>query len=143
VHDPVCDWEWFVHTFPEQQDGASVDDRAKEMPGQSAVDSETMKQRIRRTAFWTHASGLCRFDGQLWKPAIHSFMQSAQLRDDEAVPDWLYLAMAHAKIGEAEVARSWYDKADQWIREHAKESVEHLPLRDRTAEALQVQSADN
>ena len=73
----------------------------KETSEQPVADSETIEQSVHRTAFWMHTTGLGCFKGQVWKPAIYFFMQSAQLRDDEAVADWLYLAMAHAKIGEA------------------------------------------
>ncbi|HEV3260898.1 MAG TPA: hypothetical protein VG013_28865, partial [Gemmataceae bacterium] len=42
------------------------------------------------------------------------------------VVNWLVLAMAHHRLGHADEARRWLDKADQWI----KKATEELPRGD-------------
>ena len=35
--------------------------------------------------------------------------------------DWSFLAMAHRQLGHPAEARSWYDRAVQWMEKHKQE----------------------
>src|SRR5262249_31771549 len=83
-------------------------------------------------------------------PAIECLHNAIQLRNEKGTPeDWLFLAMAHGRLGHEQEARHWLHKAARWIDATANDmpkaqarptaSDDHLaqlrPLR-REAEAL-------
>jgi hypothetical protein len=50
-----------------------------------------------------------------WKAAVADLDKSVELgRGGDAV-DWLFLAMAHRRLGHAPEARKWYDRAVDWL----------------------------
>jgi len=49
---------------------------------------------------------------------------------------WLFLAMAHWRLGEAEVAREWLRKAVEWIDENRPDDKERRRLRSEAEELL-------
>ena len=49
--------------------------------------------------------------------------------------DWFFLAMAHWRLGESEKAKSWFDRAVQWMDRHKPHDDE---LRRFRAEAQSV-----
>jgi hypothetical protein len=48
-------------------------------------------------------------------------------RNGSSAIDWFLLSMAHSQLGEADMARKWYDQADDWMR---KNQPNHRRLRD-------------
>jgi WD40 repeat protein/tetratricopeptide (TPR) repeat protein len=47
--------------------------------------------------------------------------------DGGAALDWLFLAMVQQRLGQAEDARKWFDKADAWINTNVPKLTENAP----------------
>jgi hypothetical protein len=57
------------------------------------------------------------------------------LRSGGDACDWLFAAMAHARLGHADEAHGYYERAVAWMAEHATEDEELLRFR-KEAEAV-------
>jgi tetratricopeptide (TPR) repeat protein len=52
--------------------------------------------------------------------AIDAFHRSIRVQESAGhVVDWLFLAMAHQRLGHTSEARDWYERAVEWMRDHA------------------------
>jgi tetratricopeptide (TPR) repeat protein len=71
-------------------------------------------------------------------PAVERLNNAIRLRDGKGTPeDWLFLAMAHHRLGHKEEARAWLNKAAQWIdaTKNEKPSADRpIPAADRLAQ---------
>jgi hypothetical protein len=59
--------------------------------------------------------------------------ESVRLRKGGDAFDWLYLALAHAKLGRPDEARRWYDRAARWM--------DTAPPRDAALRLLRAEAA--
>jgi tetratricopeptide (TPR) repeat protein/serine/threonine protein kinase len=67
-------------------------------------------------AGWWQTLGWAHYRAGAWKESIAALEKSIELNKAGADPDqWLFLAMAHWKLGQKEEARQWYDRSVQWI----------------------------
>ena len=73
------------------------------------------------------------------KAAVAALEKSMRLRSGGDPYDWIFLSMAHARLAELIEARSWYDRADVWIKANAPVSQELLRFR---AEAEHLRRVD-
>jgi serine/threonine protein kinase len=65
-------------------------------------------------SFW-NTLGVASYRAGQWQDAVDALTKSVQLRPGGNVWDWLFLAMAHQRLGHAEEAGPWYDRAVQWV----------------------------
>jgi tetratricopeptide (TPR) repeat protein len=63
--------------------------------------------------------GVAHYRAGDWKAAVAGFDKSMELRAGGDAYDWLFLAMAHGKLGNRDEARKRYDQAVQWLEKNA------------------------
>jgi tetratricopeptide (TPR) repeat protein len=59
--------------------------------------------------------GVCYYRAGNWKTAVATLEKAIQLNKAGTSSDWFFLAMAHHQLGHKEQARSFYDRAVQWM----------------------------
>lgn len=59
--------------------------------------------------------GVARYRAQEWRPAISDLEKSIQLSKGGVSEDFFFLAMAHWRLGEKDLAQKWYDQAVAWM----------------------------
>jgi WD40 repeat protein len=113
----------------------------------NAADLDRLAQPLRGNRLvepWYihHALGLAHYRAGNFQQAIDSCEQS--LRDSGASNrhqvNWPVLALAHHRLGQADVARQWFDRTDAWLRRATKEQPAclHLALDDHLADGLEL-----
>jgi tetratricopeptide (TPR) repeat protein len=73
------------------------------------------------TAFWSLTQqGALHYRAGRFKEAVPLFQQSLRVEhlSGRAVLNWLWLALACQKLGKAEQARRWLDRAGKWLDQH-------------------------
>jgi serine/threonine protein kinase/Flp pilus assembly protein TadD len=92
---------WILATAsPEQRDAPTAVEFAKR-----AVELEP-----ERGEFW-NTLGVAHYRAGLWQAGAEALQKSMELRAGGDAADWLFLAMAHWQLDNAEEADRWYDKA--------------------------------
>ncbi|HEV3255855.1 MAG TPA: tetratricopeptide repeat protein, partial [Gemmataceae bacterium] len=57
-----------------------------------------------------------------FEESVRRFKEAVKVQGQEGTPGaWLFLAMAHQRLGHAEEARKWLDKAGRWLDQAAKD----------------------
>jgi serine/threonine protein kinase len=79
--------------------------------------------------------GLAHYRAGNWQAAVAALEQSRKLRRGGDVVDWLFLAMAHQKLGHPDEARKWYAQAVQWLEKN-REALATDPTQSETAEEM-------
>src|SRR5436190_21041446 len=86
--------------------------------------------------------GVAQYRAGKWQPAIDALNKSMELRKGGDAFDWLFLAMAHQKLGDKGQARKWYERATQWLENNekalAKDQSRAAELRRFQTEAEEV-----
>ncbi len=80
--------------------------------------------------------GLAEYRAGHWLEAIHWLDKSLQAAEGASALDWFFLAMAHQQLGHHEQAQNDYDKAVQWMDQHAPHDEELLRFRREAEELL-------
>ena len=70
-----------------------------------AVDLAPLDWHYRNTL------GVALYRAGEWQDAVKALERSMGLASEDIVIDWLFLAMAHQRLGNREKARQWYDRA--------------------------------
>jgi hypothetical protein len=117
------DLQWFLKKHLKQSIGADASELKSVRLGGESV-------------FSNHTTGVMFYEAELWRRAVRHFAKSAELRRGGQAFDWYYLAMAHWQLDEKEEARRWFEKAEQWTREHVKDDEELGKLREQAAAIL-------
>jgi tetratricopeptide (TPR) repeat protein len=73
-----------------------------------------------------------------WHKARETLNRSKDLRSGGDSFDWFFLAMAHWQLGEKDEARTWYDKAVEWMDENKPDDEELIRFRAEAAELLGI-----
>jgi tetratricopeptide (TPR) repeat protein len=85
--------------------------------------------------FWS-TLGNAQYRAGSWKEAVAALKRSMELRKGGDSFDWFFLAMAHWKSGEKEKARTWFDRAVQWMDKNQPRNEELGRFRAEAAELL-------
>ena len=85
---------------------------------------------------WRHTLGVAHYRAADWKAAVEALNKSMQLRGGGDSFDWFFLAMAQWQLGKKDEARKWYDRAVQWMNQHAAQNEELRSFRGEAAELL-------
>jgi tetratricopeptide (TPR) repeat protein len=99
---------WFSATCPD----------AQFRDPQRAVDLATKavalgaKQSLARNL---NTLGTAQYRAGVYEGAIETLGKSIELNSGGSAADWLFLAMAHWRLGHKEEARRWYDKSIPWM----------------------------
>jgi serine/threonine protein kinase/tetratricopeptide (TPR) repeat protein len=87
--------------------------------------------------YW-NTLGTAHYRGENWKEAIAALERSMELRKAGNSHDWFFLAMAHWKLGEKEKARTWFDRAVQWMDKNQPRNEELSRFRKEAADLLGI-----
>ena len=84
-------------------------------PSQSVRIAEKLVTQEPKVAFYLLSLGAALYRAGRFEEAIQRLNASIAARNDDGVyGDWLFLAMAHHRLGHAAEARQWLDKTLQW-----------------------------
>jgi tetratricopeptide (TPR) repeat protein len=91
--------------------------------------------------YW-NTLGAAQYRAGHWKAAIEALTRALELRKGGDAGDGFFLALAHARLGNAEEARRWYDRAARWGEENrqalSKDAPKQEELRRLHAEATEL-----
>jgi tetratricopeptide (TPR) repeat protein len=85
---------------------------------QQAVELARAATRIPREGTFWNTLGVAYYRAGDWKAAVAAFDKSMELRAGGDAFDWLFLAMAHAKLGNWDEARKRYDQVLEWLEKN-------------------------
>jgi hypothetical protein len=83
-------------------------------------------------AFWAHTENAALYFRTDRPEATVLFSEASLSADDRtgrALLNWLWLALAHQKLGKIDEARRWLDRASSWLDEQGDRMPIELPLR--------------
>jgi tetratricopeptide (TPR) repeat protein len=100
------------------------------------------KRPVRKTSFDRHAYALAWYHAENWKEAIKLFEESAKLRQSGHAYDWLFMAMAHYRLGNHPEAQEWLGKSKLSLKSINNPPAELIKLRDQT-ERLMRRDGEN
>jgi tetratricopeptide (TPR) repeat protein len=123
VHGNRTDLSWFEENFPGQ------------LTGEDPFEYQQYRSPMKETSFYQHALGLSYCLVDQWKPAIDCFDRATKLRVSGQAFDWLRLAMAYWRTGDAKAARRWYALAEP-IATEEQASSELVELRKEAEKLL-------
>ena len=86
---------------------------------------------------WTTLGIACYRVGR-WRESAEALQKAGELRAGGDGFDWFLLAMAHRQLGDKEQARSWYDRAVQWMEKHQPRNEELIRFRAEAAALLKI-----
>jgi len=78
-----------------------------------------------------------------WQSAVEELTRSMALREGGDSMDWFFLAMAHRQLGHRDEARQWYERAVQWMGQHAPRNKELLRFLAEAEESLQIDKKED
>jgi tetratricopeptide (TPR) repeat protein len=78
-------------------------------------------------------------DGR-WREGLEAAAKARELGNEQDGTDWIYEALAHAKLGEIVAARDLFDRAEAWFAEHP-EPGERFARRRADVERLLAEAA--
>jgi tetratricopeptide (TPR) repeat protein len=120
---------WLLATCPE----AKFRD-----PGRAvALAKKAIEVNPKEGTFW-NTLGAAHYRAGAWKAALAALGQSMALRKGGDSFDWFFLAMAHWQLGEKEKARTWFERAVQWMDKHQPMDEELRRFRGEATELLAV-----
>jgi tetratricopeptide (TPR) repeat protein/tRNA A-37 threonylcarbamoyl transferase component Bud32 len=126
------DLAWLLATCP--------DPRVRD-PGR-AVEMATKATKLHPSGQHWNTLGVAHYRAGNWQAAVDALKQSTRLRQGGDAFDWLFLAMAHRKLGRHDEAGQAYDRAVQWLEKNPQATAKHLPraetLRHLRSEAEEV-----
>jgi Tfp pilus assembly protein PilF len=85
--------------------------------------------------FW-NTLGVANYRAGDWQAARTALEKSMELQQGGNSFDWIFLAMAHWRLGEKDKAREWYDRAVQWMDKNQPTNEELRRFRAEAAELL-------
>ncbi|HEV3447663.1 MAG TPA: protein kinase, partial [Gemmataceae bacterium] len=128
LEDPILnnDRAWFLATNPEP--------RLRNAPlavelAKKAVDDEQQSGAYRNTL------GVALYRSGDGKAAVAELNEAMRLREGGDSFDWFFLAMAHQCLGEHDQARTWFNRAVEWMNKYRPHDDELRRFRAE-AEAL-------
>ena len=84
--------------------------------------------------------GVALYRAGRYQEAIERLGKSMQAHPKGGDPDdWLFLAMAHWKIGHANDARQWYDRAVEWMEKNASRNQDRRRFLAEAAALIEVE----
>jgi serine/threonine protein kinase/tetratricopeptide (TPR) repeat protein len=103
---------WFLATCPV----AKFRDPARAVRlAEKALDRKEPNQVVKAGDIW-NTLGVARYRAGQWEAAVQGLEQSRKLRDGGDAVDWLFLAMAHQKLGHTDQAGKCYAEAIRWLK---------------------------
>ena len=106
---------------------------------EEAIDLAKKAVKATPTAgnYWV-TLGIAHYRAGQWSDALAAFQQAAKLRNGGDGLDWLFLAMAHGRLGEKEQGRKWYDQGVEWMEKNNPDDGGLKHMRAEAAELLGI-----
>ena len=82
--------------------------------------------------------GWANYQSGAWKASIDALEKSMALQQGGNAYQWFYVAMAHHQLGDKEAARTWFDRAVQWMEKGAPENEILRRSRLEAEEVLEI-----
>jgi serine/threonine protein kinase/tetratricopeptide (TPR) repeat protein len=85
--------------------------------------------------------GWAHYRNRAWKASIEALEKSMKLQKNPQGGDswqWFFLAMAHWQLGHREEARSWYQRAANWLEKNAPDHLEGKRFQAEAAGLLEL-----
>src|SRR5262249_13647307 len=74
-----------------------------------------------------------------WKGAVAAMTKVKELGSKGDSTEWFLLAMAHWQLRDKAVARTWYDKAVEWMEKNQPKSDELQRFRSEAEELMKIE----
>jgi tetratricopeptide (TPR) repeat protein len=129
IPSDVNELAWFLAICP--------DSRFRDPCRAVSLAQEAVKQVPQNGIIW-NTLGVAQYRAGQYREAITSLAKAIEPRKGGDSYDWLFLAMAHWRLGEKVEARRWYDKADKELKKSEYPRVEEGRLLAEAAELLQI-----
>jgi tetratricopeptide (TPR) repeat protein len=100
-----------------------------------ALAQRAVERSPQHAAAWS-TLGMAHYRAGDWAAAIAALEKGLALRQGGDCGDWLVLALVHARRGERDEARWWYDRATRWLDEHPYANRDWPHFRAEAAELL-------
>jgi uncharacterized protein HemY len=94
-----------------------------------------VEQAPEERAFW-NTLGVAHYRAGDPKAAIEALERSRGLSQGGDSFDFFFLALAHARLGQTDRARHWYDEAVDWMDRHRPDDEQLCRFRAEAAELL-------
>jgi tetratricopeptide (TPR) repeat protein len=86
---------------------------------------------------WYHNTlGIAEYRAGNWDAAVAALRRAMELRQGGDAYDWFGLALVEGRLGHADEARAWFDKAVNWTRRQAPRDPELRRLWSEASEQL-------
>ena len=137
-------------TFPENADALNnASWAAVRQPGADAAASQRALRQaeaacrlIPDRANYLNTLGVAYYRVGAWQAAAAALERSMGLQQGGNACDWLFLAMAHWKLGHKEDARQWYKQAVLWIDKNKSQDEELSRFRAEARALFELQSPE-
>jgi serine/threonine protein kinase len=120
---------------------AASPDRALRDPGRALKLAKKAVELAPEAGDYRNTLGVARYRAADWKGAVRELTRSMELREGGDPTDWLFLAMAHWRLGDREKGRAWYDQAVHWMEENRRQDEELRCFRAEAAELLGIKKS--
>ena len=90
---------------------------------------------------WWNTLGVAHYRAGNWNDAIAALEKSMELNQGGSGVGWIFLAMAHWRLGKQDQARKHYDQAVRWMEEN-KEALTKAPMFAEELGRFRVEATD-
>ena len=102
-----------------------------------ALAKELVAQAKDNPEYWT-SLGIAQYRAGDWKASLSALEASEQLSKPGDGPLWFFMAMNHARLGNAGEARKCYDRAVSWMDANQPKEESLTRFRDEAASLLNI-----
>jgi uncharacterized protein HemY len=128
------DLAWFLAACP----GPNFRD-----PGRAIALAQKAVDWFPENGSFQSTLGVAQYRQGQWKAALASLEKASRLYQDGDEGTWLFLAMAHWRLGEKEAARTCYDRADKLSKMYEYPRAEEGRFRAEAAALLGITEQKN
>jgi tetratricopeptide (TPR) repeat protein len=121
--------EWLDHLNNLAWLLATETDPAVSDPSLAVSLASTAIERAPESPVYWNTLGVAHHRSGNWADAIAALTRSVELSSGGTSFDHFYLALAHARSGDALMARTWYHRGVAWMRDHRSRQAALLRLR--------------
>ena len=115
---------WLAHS-------PDADDRSRAVElAQEVVDTDS------GSGMGWHALGITQLRMEQYPQAVRSLTRADELLQADDRSHWFLLSIAEAKQNRHAAARTWYDKANEWLNQNPRETERLASLRNEARHAL-------
>jgi tetratricopeptide (TPR) repeat protein len=121
---------------------ASCPDPTFRNPDRAITLAQKALEQVPQNGIIWNTLGVAQYRAGLYRDAITSLKKAMEPRKGGDSYDWLFLAMAHWRLGENAEARRWYDKADKALKKFEYPPVEESRWLAEAAALLQIKGGN-